>query len=109
VGLNFNANLNANEVKQIAIGNFTVRAAAGPTGSCVNIQLRAGSVDSRVSLGAGGAFAFLGNNLAVAVQTGNTSNMFTAVTDDGRSTVSGTVGRVTVGGRCLVSGFVTGV
>jgi hypothetical protein len=62
-----------------------------------------------VSVGPGGAFASVLNNSSVAVQAGNTSNLFTAVTDNGGSTMSGVVGRVTVGGRCLVSGFVTGV
>lgn len=107
--LNFNADLNANEIKQVVIGNFTIRAASGPTGSCVNIQLRAGNIDSRVSIGSKGPFSSLLNNLSTELQIGNTSDMFTAVSDSGGSTVSGIVGRVTVGGRCLVSGYVTGI
>lgn len=109
LNLNFNANLNANEVHQIVVGNFTVRAASGPTGACVDIILRAGNTDSRISKGPAGPFGFLPNNEATTLQAGDTSNMFTAVSDNGGSTVSGIVGRVTVGGRCLVSGYVTGI
>lgn len=108
LNLNFNANLNANEVKQLVIGNFTVRAAADATGGCVNIKLIAGAVDSSYSVGPAGAYNLILNNEVRDLQSGNTSNMFTAVSQNGVSTVSGIVGRVSTGGRCLVSGYVTG-
>jgi hypothetical protein len=107
--LNFNAKLNAAQVRQVVIGNFTIRAAAQPSGVCENIKLLTESLKSRVSIGAGQAFGILESNSAVDVQGGDTSNLFTAVTENGASTVSGIVGRTTVGGFCLVSGYVTGI
>lgn len=107
--LNFNAKLNATEVKQLVIGNFSVRAAAQASGDCENIKLLTDTLDSRVSIGPAGGFVSLPNNSSKDLQTGNTSNLFTAVTENGGSTVSGIVGRVNVGGYCLVSGYVTGV
>jgi len=107
--LNFNAKLNATEVKQLVIGNFTVRAAAKASGSCENIKLLTDLTASRISIGPAGAFSSLGSNSSEDLQSGNTSNMFTAVTENGTSTVSGIVGRASVGGFCLVSGYVTGV
>jgi hypothetical protein len=107
--LNFNAKLNAAQVKQLVIGNFTVRAAAQPSGACENIKLLTESLNSRVSVGPAGGFNSLPSNSSVDIQAGDTSQMFTAVTENGGSTVSGIVGRATVGGFCLVSGYVTGV
>jgi hypothetical protein len=107
--LNFNAKLNATEVKQLVIGNFIIRAAAQPSGACENIKLLTGLFNSRVSIGPAGAFTSLPSNSVADLQAGDTSNMFTAVSENGGSTVSGIVGRATVGGFCLVSGYVTGV
>jgi hypothetical protein len=107
--LNFNAKLNAAQIKQVVIGNFIIRAAAQPSGACENIKLLTESTNSRVSIGPAGAFTGLASNSSQDLQAGDTSNMFTAVTENGASTVSGIVGRVTVGGFCLVSGYVTGV
>jgi hypothetical protein len=107
--LNFNAKLSAAQVKQVVVGNFTVRAAAQPSGACENIKLLTESLDSRVSIGPSGAFSALASNSSVDLQSGDTSNMFTAVTQNGGSTVSGIVGRATQGGFCLVSGYVTGI
>lgn len=107
--LNFNAKLNAAQVKQVTVGNFTVRAAAQPSGACENIKLLTEAQASRVSIGSGGSFGGLASNASVDLQSGDTSNMFTAVTQNGGSTVSGIVGRVTQGGFCLVSGYVTGI
>lgn len=107
--LNFNTKLNAGQVKQLAIGNFTIRAAAQSSGNCENIKLLVGATDSVVSIGSNGPFEEVLNNKSKNLQSGNTSNMFTAVSADGGSTVSGIVGRVNSGGFCLVSGYVTGV
>jgi|GEM_PF-2321773 len=107
--LNFNTKLNAGQVKQLVIGNFTIRAAAQASGNCENIKLLVGATDSVVSIGSNGPFEEVLNNKSKNLQSGNTSNMFTAVSADGGSTVSGIVGRVNSGGFCLVSGYVTGI
>lgn len=108
--LNFNGKLNAAEVRQLVIGNFTVRAAAQASGACENIKLlTSGGLNSRLSIGPAGAFTSLPGNSVADLQSGDTSNMFTSVTENGGSTVSGIVGRASVGGFCLVSGYVTGI
>jgi hypothetical protein len=108
LNLNFNAYLSASEKKEVTIGNFTIRAASDALGNCAPIVLRAGAVDSRFSHGSAGAFALLLNNTIGTVAAANTSDMFTAVSENGVSTMSGIVGAVTAGGVCLVSGYVTG-
>jgi hypothetical protein len=108
--LNFNGKLNAAEVRQLVIGNFTIRAAAQASGACEDIKLlTSGGLNSRLSIGPAGAFASLPGNSVADLQSGDTSNMFTSVTENGGSTVSGIVGRASVGGFCLVSGYVTGI
>lgn len=109
MGLNFNRALTANTISEITLGNFTITASADANGNCVNIRIRANAKDSRLSVGSGGIFNSLLNNTNASVQNGDTSQMFTAVTEDGTSTMSGIVGRASVGGRCYVSGYVTGV
>jgi hypothetical protein len=109
LNLNFNAYLTPNRTKELEVGNFTITAASDAFGSCVPISLRAGGADSRLSVGAGAAFGLLLNNTSAALTNGANSNMFTAVSENGVSTISGIVGSVTAGGRCLVSGYVTGL
>ena len=109
LNLNFNAYLTPNRTKELGVGNFTITAASDALGSCVPISLRAGGADSRLSVGAGAAFGVLLNNTSAALTNGKNSNMFTAVSENGASTISGIVGSVTAGGRCLVSGYVTGL
>jgi hypothetical protein len=109
LNLNFNAYLSASEKKEVTIGNFTIRAASDALGNCAPIVLRAGAVDSRFSHGSSGAFAVLLNNTLGTVAVANTSDLFTAVSENGASTMSGIVGAVTAGGVCLVSGYVTGL
>jgi hypothetical protein len=106
--LNFNAKLSPGQVKQVSIGNFTLRAAAQPSGACENIKLLTEVQDSLVSIGSGGPFSFVPNNSSVDLQAGDDSDMFTVVTLSGGNTMSGIVGRATQGGFCLVSGYVTG-
>jgi hypothetical protein len=108
LNLNFNANLNSNEVKQVVIGNFTIREAAEASGSCNGIRLIS-AAEGRVSVGSAGPFSVIPANESVVLVGSSTSNMFTAVSANGASTVSGIVGQVTVGGHCLVSGYVTGL
>jgi hypothetical protein len=108
--LNFNAKLKPTASKELVIGNFTIREVAEPSGACNGIKLVSGSLESLVSIGPGGGFSGpIPSNESVDLVTTPTSNMFTAVTKDGTSTVSGIVGQVTSGGFCLVSGYVTGV
>lgn len=108
LNLNFNAYLTPNKTKEITVNNFTITAASDGFGKCVPISLRVGGADSRLSVGSGGAFAIVLNNENRALTDGANSNMFTAVTENGASTISGIVGSTTAGGVCLVSGYVTG-
>jgi hypothetical protein len=109
LNLNFNAKLSPSATKEVTVGNFTIRASAQPSGNCENIKLlTTGGVASRVSIGPNGAFTGLAANSVADLQGGDTSNMFTAVSENGGSTVSGIVGRASVGGFCLISGYVTG-
>jgi hypothetical protein len=108
-GLNFNRVLTANSSSAISTGAFTITAASDANGNCVNIKLRTNHTDARLSVGSGAGFIFLKSGTDASVQSGDTSQMFTAVTENGQSTMSGIVGRVSVGGRCFVSGYVTGV
>lgn len=108
LNLNFNAYLTANKTKEITVNNFTITAASDASGKCVPISLRVGGTDSRLSVGSGGAFVIVLNNENRALTDGANSNMFTAVTENGASTISGIVGSTTAGGVCLVSGYVTG-
>ncbi len=109
LNLNFNAHLTPNKTKELTVNNFTVIAASNAAGACEPVRLRAGGRSSRLAVGAGGEFGFLGSNEVANLTNGKNSNMFTAVTEDGGSTMSGIVGAVTAGGVCLVSGYVTGV
>jgi hypothetical protein len=108
LSLNFNAYLTPNRTREIPVGNFVVTASSDPLGNCVPITLRAEAA-SHFSLGPAAAFEPLPSTSSVGLTSGNNSNMFTAVSDNGASTISGIVGAVTVGGRCVVSGYVTGV
>jgi len=109
LNLNFNAYLTANRTKELTIGNFTITAASTSAGSCEPIRVRAGGADSRIAVGAGQEFSFTPNNTNKAVTNGKNSNMFTAISENGASTMSGIVGAATAGGVCLVSGYVTGL
>jgi len=109
LNLNFNAYLTANRTRELTIGNFTITAASTSAGSCEPIRVRAGATDSRIAVGAGQEFSFIPNNTNKAVTNGKNSNMFTAISENGASTMSGIVGAVTAGGVCLVSGYVTGL
>jgi len=62
-----------------------------------------------VAVGSGAKFAAVGAADVATLTNGGNSNMFTAVANDGRSTMSGIVGSVTVGNVCVVSGYVTGI
>lgn len=108
LNLNFSAYLSASEKKEVTIGNFTIRAASNELGACAPIILRAGATDSRLSAGSGESFSLLLNNTLGTVAAAGTSDMFTAVSENGVSSMSGIVGSVTAGGVCLVSGYVTG-
>jgi collagen type I alpha len=108
LSLNFNAYLTPNKAREIPIGNFIVTAASDALGNCVPITLRAEAA-SHYSVGPAVAFGPLPGNSSVGLTNGSNSNMFTAVSDNGSSTISGIVGSITVGGRCVVSGYVTGV
>ncbi len=110
--LNFNATLSGTSSKVITIGNFTVREDA-TAGACTEVMVRAGAKDSQFAKDEG-TFAPLTNNTSVAVTTtasGATgdSDSFTAVSNDGASTMAGSVGAVQVSGLCITSGFVAGV
>jgi hypothetical protein len=109
LNLNFNAYLTASKTKEITIGNFTITAAAQASGNCEPIRVRAGASDSQIAIGSSGVFGFLPNNTNKEVTTGKTTNMFSAVSENGSSTMSGIVGSAFAGGVCLVSGYVTGV
>lgn len=109
--LNFNAKLGQPLAvnKTITINNFTVRVSAKGNGECENVELLTGDRAGLVSVGAGNPFSVMGAFSAIPILTTDTSNMFTAVSADGGSTVSGIVGRKFAGGFCLVSGYITGV
>jgi hypothetical protein len=108
--LNFNAKLEPLTKKTLFVGNFTVRvSAANGGGVCENVELLTGAVPGFVSVGPEKPFTAIGSFGAFALLTSDTSNMFTAVSANGSSTVSGIVGRKSAGGFCLVSGYVTGV
>lgn len=107
LNLNFNAYLTANKTKELAIGNFTITAASNGAGACEPIRLRP-ATGSRVAVGAGSEFSSVSANASKSLTNGKNSNMFTAVSNNGSSTMSGIVGAVTVGNVCVVSGYVTG-
>jgi hypothetical protein len=109
LNLNFNAYLTPNKTKELTIANFTITAASNAAGNCEPIRLRAGLTDSQIAVGAGGEFVALKNNSNIDLTNGKNSNMFTAVSTNGASTMSGIVGAVSANGVCLVSGYVTGL
>jgi hypothetical protein len=109
LNLNFNAYLTASKTKELSVGNFTITAAAQASGTCEPIRIRAGTSDSQLAIGSGGTFGFLANNTNRELTNGKSSNLFTAVSENGASTISGIVGSTTAGGVCLVSGYVTGL
>ena len=105
----FNARLTANGTLSREIGNFTVRGSANGAGTCGAIQLLSGDLDSQRSIGLNAAFANLAANATVNITNLNVSQAFTAVSDNGASSVSGVVGRAQQGGGiCLLSGYLTG-
>ena len=108
VGLNFNRILYSSESAPITLGNFRITAAADANGLCTSIKILAVSEASQISIGSGGSFLPLGINGLATIASGK-SEMFTAVTSNGASTMSGIVGNVSVGDHCVVSGYVTGV
>lgn len=109
--LNFNAKLEPLTKKTLVIGDFTVRvAAANGGGVCEKVELQTGLLPAFVSVGPGSAFTSVASFGTFPILTTDVSNMFTAVSAEGSSTVSGIVGRKSApGGYCLVSGYVTGV
>lgn len=109
LNLNFNARLTvSNNVRELTIGSFNITAAAKSSGACEAIKLRV-AANSRVAIGSGEKFAPIAAAEVVNLTDGTNSNMFTAVSNDGVSTMSGIVGAVTIGNVCVVSGYVTGV
>ena len=106
--VSFQARLNANETQTKTVGNFTISSATNGAGTCGAIQLQSGSLDSQRSIGANAAFANLGANSTATITAANTSQQFAAVSDDGSSSVSGTVGRAQQGNTCLLTGYMTG-
>jgi hypothetical protein len=104
----FTATLGSNQSKVQAIGNFTVTASTNAAGVCQPITLAAGNLDSQRAIGLGVGFVNLGANNTVNVVAANVSQAFTAVTDDGSSTMSGVVGRTQQGANCLITGYLTG-
>jgi hypothetical protein len=109
LNLNFNAYLTPNKARELTIGNFTITAASNGAGNCEPVRLRAGATDSRVAVGAGGEFIPVQNLTKIDLTNGKNSNMFTAISLNGASTMSGIVGAVSSEGVCLVSGYVTGL
>lgn len=104
----FNATLGANQTKTVTIGNFTVTSATNAAGACGAIQLQSGNLDSQRAIGLNAAFANLAANTTVNITAANVSQAFTAVSDDGASTVRGIVGRAQQGATCLLSGSLSG-
>ena len=100
--------LSANQTQTKTIGNFTVTSATNGAGTCGAIQLQSGDLDSQRSIGANAAFANLAANATATITAANTSQLFSAVSDNGASAVSGVVGRAQQGGTCLLSGYLTG-
>lgn len=107
--LNFNAKLGPSGNRSVQVGRFILRAVAFSNGHCDSIELLTGlGGEAAVSVGPNGAFVPMGANSAQPILSTETSNLFTAVTADGASTISGIVGQVYSGGYCLISGYVTG-
>ncbi len=104
----FTQRLAANASQTKTIGNFTITSATNGAGTCGAIQLQAGNLDSQRSIGLNAAFANLGANTTATITAANVSQAFTAVTDDGTSSVSGVVGRAQQGNTCLLTGYMTG-
>jgi hypothetical protein len=104
----FTARLLANQAKTVTIGNFTVTSATNAAGACGAIQLQSGNLDSQRAIGLNAGFANLPPNTTVNITAANVSQAFTAVSDDGASTVTGIVGRAQQGNTCLLSGSVSG-
>jgi hypothetical protein len=103
----FNATLAPNASRTETIGNFTVTA-TNNAGTCGNISVQAGALNSQRSIGLNAAFANLNDNQTATITAANVSQAFTAVTDDGSSFVSGVVGRAQQGNNCLITGYLTG-
>lgn len=108
VGLNFNRQLAPNGLSSITVGKFEISAAATSGGGCEPIKI-VGTKQYFLSVGPAGPFTGVAEGAAANVQSGGNSQMFTAVSSDGSSTMSGIVGAFSFGNRCLVSGYVTGV
>jgi hypothetical protein len=105
----FNDTLGANETLTRTIGNFTITSATNGAGTCGNINLQAGDLDSQRSIGLNVNFANLAaNTTATILAAVNRSQAFTGVSDNGASSVSGVVGRAQQGGTCLLTGYMTG-
>jgi hypothetical protein len=103
----FSATLAAGASKTETIGNFTVTA-INNAGTCGNISVQSGSLDSQRSIGLNAVFANLPANQTATIISTNVSQAFTAVSDDGSSYVSGVVGRAQQGNNCLITGYLTG-
>jgi hypothetical protein len=103
----FNATLSAGQTRTEQIGNFTVTA-INNAGTCGNITVQSGALDSQRSIGLNAIFANLAANQTATIISTNVSQAFTAVSDDGSSFVSGVVGRAQQGGNCLITGYLTG-
>ncbi len=107
-GTNFNAVLSGNASESVTIGAFTVSETASG-GSCGVIKIGS-TAANLLSIGTGTfnpLMAVPGGSTTVIVVPPKT-DIFTAVTTDGMSTVSGHVGAASSGGNCITTGFVTG-
>jgi hypothetical protein len=104
----FNDTLGANETLTRTIGNFTITSGTNGAGTCGNINLQAGDLDSQRSIGLNVNFANLAANTTATILAVNRSQAFTGVSDNGTSSVSGVVGRAQQGGTCLLTGYMTG-
>jgi hypothetical protein len=109
--LNFDARLAPSTSKSITIGNFTVNETSTAAGNCNDVMMRAGNLDGKYSVGVGVFVAITNNTNATLVPTSAAGNSrpFTAVSNDGSSTVSGIIGCANSGGVALTSGYITGI
>lgn len=107
-GANFNAALSGNASESLTIGAFTISETASG-GSCGVITIGS-TAASLVSIGTGTFNPLMvvpaGSTTAIVVPP--KTDIFTAVTTDGTSTVSGHVGAASSGGSCITTGFATG-
>lgn len=111
---NFNGKLTANQVKSVTIGNFTFALAAAPSGACNALGTLAAGAVAGAAVNANGSSPYSANpipaNGATAVGYGAGATFpFSAISDDGASTMNGIVLGRTQGATCLTGGFIAGV